>query len=566
MTAGLSPPAHAELDGMLAELAQGAIEWAAMPLEQRSDLFLRTRTTVGQVSRRWAEISIRIKSTPPSVRGEEWLAGPYIIMAGLTTLAKTMRTVAAGRSTVDGVRTGSAPGGRLTLKVMPLGLQEALLFNGLQGEIWMPPGIGYDAVRAGVGLGTLTPGDDGGVGLVLGAGNATLIGPYDVLYELVAYNRVSILKLNPTFGDLHGIYLEAFAPLIEANVMRVVNGDIETGEYLTSHPGISHVHITGSRVAHDAIVWGVGGEGERRRSEGTPLLNKPITSELGGVSPIIVVPGKWSSADIRYQAENVVTQRIHNAGHNCVAGQSLILSSSWPQRAQFLDAIRSLLDKVPPRAPWYPGSDRKMSLAEQEYPHAEHHGGRLLIQVDNSTSDALYNTEFFSLVLGHTALPGTGAAFLRDAVHFANTRLAGQLGACVIVSPRERKTLGPRLNESLADLRYGAIGVNCWTAFVFLSPTLTWGAYPGNTLDDVGSGIGVVHNGLLIPNPEKSVVYGSFRPFPRSWLGGESTIAPPSPVFVTSKANNSASKALTHYAARPGWARIPQVFRSILFP
>ncbi|NKY63053.1 hypothetical protein HGA04_10320 [Gordonia rubripertincta] len=77
MTAGLSPPAHAELDGMLAELAQGAIEWAAMPLQQRSDLFLRTRTTVGQVSRRWAEISIRIKSTPPSVRGEEWLAGPY---------------------------------------------------------------------------------------------------------------------------------------------------------------------------------------------------------------------------------------------------------------------------------------------------------------------------------------------------------------------------------------------------------------------------------------------------------------------------------------------------------
>ena len=76
----------------------------------------------------------------------------------------------------------------------------------------------------------------------------------------------------------------------------------------------------------------------------------------------------------------------------------------------------------------------------------------------------------------------------------------------------------------------------------------------------------MVHNGLLIPNPERSVVYGSFRPFPRSWLGGEPTIAPPSPVFVTSKANNTASKALTHYAARPNWSRIPQVFRSILFP
>ncbi|MCR8898387.1 aldehyde dehydrogenase family protein [Gordonia sp. GONU] len=500
------------------------------------------------------------------MRGEEWLSGPYIIMAGLTRLAKTLRVVAAGGSPVDGIRTGSAPGGRLTFKAMPLGLQEALLFHGLAGEIWMPPGVGFGEVRAGAGLGTLTPGDSGGVGLVLGAGNATLIGPYDVLYELVAYNRASILKLNPTFRDLHGIYFEAFAPLIEANVMRIVNGDIETGEYLTSHPGISHVHITGSRAAHDAIVWGPGEEGERRRAEGTPLLTKPITSELGGVSPMIVVPGKWSDADIRYQAEHVVTQRIHNAGHNCIAGQPLILSSSWPQRSQFLDAIRSLLDKIPPRAPWYPGSDRKMSLAEQEYPHAEHHGGRLLVQVDDSTSDAMYTTEFFTLVLGHTELPGTGAAFLRDAVHFANTRLDGQLGASVIIAPRDRKDLGPRLEESLAELHYGAIGVNCWAAFAFLSPTLSWGAYPGNTLDDVGSGIGVVHNGLLIPNPERSVVYGSFRPFARSWLGGESTIAPASPVYVTSKSNNSASEALTHYAARPGWSRIPQAFRSILFP
>ncbi len=566
MTAGVSPPAHAELDGMLDELARGASTWTAMPLEQRAELLIRTRATVEKVSRPWAETAIRIKSTPPSVRGEEWLSGPYIIMAGLTRLAKTLRTVAAGGSPVDGLRTGTAPGGRLTLKAMPLGLQEALLFNGLTGEIWMPPGVGYDEVRTGAGLGTLTPGESGGVGLVLGAGNATLIGPYDVLYELVAYNRASILKLNPTFRDLRDIYLDALAPLVKAGLTRIVNGDIETGQYLTSHPGISHVHITGSRDAHDAIVWGPGDEGERRRSAGTPLLAKPITSELGGVSPIIIVPGKWSDADIRYQAENVVTQRIHNAGHNCVAGQSLILSSSWPQRSQFLDAIRSLFDKIPPRAPWYPGSESKMSLAEHEYPHAERHGGRLLIQVDDSTSGTLYNTEFFSLVLGHTELPGTGAAFLRDAVHFANTRLAGQLGACVIVSPRERRALGPRLEESLADLRYGAIGVNCWTAFVFLSPTLTWGAYPGNTLASVGSGIGVVHNGLLIPNPERSVVYGSFRPFPRSWLGGEPTIAPPSPVFVTSKANNTASKALTHYAARPNWSRIPQVFRSILFP
>ena len=33
------------------------------------------------------------------------------------------------------------------------------------------------------------------------------------------------------------------------------------------------------------------------------LNNKPITSELGNVTPIIVHPGKWSTSDIKYQAK-----------------------------------------------------------------------------------------------------------------------------------------------------------------------------------------------------------------------------------------------------------------------
>ncbi|MEU2237490.1 hypothetical protein ABZ585_42055, partial [Streptomyces vietnamensis] len=30
------------------------------------------------------------------------------------------------------------------------------------------------------------------------------------------------------------------------------------------------------------------------------------------------------------------------------------------------------------------------------------------------------------------------------------------------------------------------------------TPRATWGAYPGHTLDDVQSGIGIVHNALLL--------------------------------------------------------------------
>ncbi|UOB08415.1 aldehyde dehydrogenase family protein [Streptomyces sp. HP-A2021] len=51
------------------------------------------------------------------------------------------------------------------------------------------------------------------------------------------------------------------------------------------HPKVRHVHMTGSAATHDAIVFGTGTEGAGRKKAGTPLLDKPATSELGGVSP-----------------------------------------------------------------------------------------------------------------------------------------------------------------------------------------------------------------------------------------------------------------------------------------
>ncbi|MEU0193663.1 hypothetical protein ABZ250_27990 [Streptomyces afghaniensis] len=75
------------------------------------------------------------------------------------------------------------------------------------------------------------------------------------------------------------------------------------------HPKVRHVHMTGSAATQDAIVFGTGTEGTGRKKAGTPLLDKPATSELGGVSPTIVLPGGWSEADLRYQAEQIAPPR-----------------------------------------------------------------------------------------------------------------------------------------------------------------------------------------------------------------------------------------------------------------
>ena len=54
-----------------------------------------------------------------------------------------------------------------------------------------------------------------------------------------------------------------------------------------------------------------------------------MTSELGGVGPTIVVPGPWTDADIEFQAEHILTMKLHNAGSNCVAAQVLVLPREW---------------------------------------------------------------------------------------------------------------------------------------------------------------------------------------------------------------------------------------------
>lgn len=547
---------HDELDRDIEALAAGAAAWASMDLTKRAALLRRTHDTIADAAEEWAKAAIVAKGVPHGpLEGEEWLSGPYASSEGFTAVADTLEKLAAGKSALDGIKAVKAPGGRVGFQMLPTNFYEVNLFSGFHAYLWLKPGVSEADARAKAGLGAKHVGENGGVGLVLGAGNISSIGPLDVLYELVAFNRASILKLNPTFSGLTAAYTKAFKPLIDAGLLRIANGAGDVGAYLTGHSGISHVHITGSGITHDLIVWGPDGD-----KTGEPKLDKPISSELGGVSPIIVIPGQWSEADLRFQAEHVATQRLHNGGHNCIGGQALILSADWPQRERFMTILRDVLRELPARPAWYPGSDRKLTAAETSYPNAEEINGRILIHVDANTSQDLCTTEYFGPVLGYTELPGSGAEFFANAVEYSNTKLDGTLGASIIVAPKDRKAMGSRFEDSIVDLHYGTIGVNVWSGIGFLMPTLGWGAYPGNTLADVGSGIGVVHNSHLVEDIERNVAYGPFRPFPRSVMHGEIALSPKPPWFVTSRAGDQAAKALTAFSAKPGIGKMLAIF------
>ena len=552
------------LDADIAELQQGARTWATLTTAQRVTLLRALRVSVAAATDDWANAaadSKQLRGNHP-LRGEEWLSGPYSVLGALDAYADTLDRLADGRGALDGIRTGAAPGGRTRVEAFPLTGLDRLLLSGFSGEVWLRPGITQQHARAHAGLGQLTPGESGGVGLVLGAGNITSIPVLDVLYELLAFNRVVLLKVNPTQDALVPVYERALAPLIAPGFLRIVRGGPSVGAYLTGHRDLAHVHITGSAATFDAITWGPSsgskaGATTRRRRENRPLLKKPITAELGGVSPIIIVPGTWTDADITFQAEHVATMRLQNCGHNCIAGQVVLLSRDWPQAEQFRAALRRAYATAPERPIWYPGSDKRMQQAATDYPDALVLADRLLVEVDEGQdATAVQTTEYFAPVLGVVELDGVGQEFLDAAVAHANDELQGTLGGNVIIDPATEKSLGTGFERAIAELRYGSIAINAWTAVGFITPTLTWGAFPGNTLDDVGSGIGVVHNALLLDGVERSIMRGPFRPFPRSLPlpggGGRQTILPKPPWFVSSRTGAAVSEGLTRFRAHGG--------------
>jgi acyl-CoA reductase-like NAD-dependent aldehyde dehydrogenase len=381
-----------------------------------------------------------------------------------------------------------------------------------------------------------------------------------------------LLKMNPINDYLIDVLESALEPLIEFGALRIVRGDAVVGEYLCNHPVIDSIHITGAGASHDAIVWGAGEQGIENKRLGTPKNSKTITSELGAVCPTIVVPGPWTKADMRFQAEQIATQKLHNSGFNCVASQMLVLPEQWNQREDLVSQLKETLSSAPERGLYYPGAMQRIEEFEAQHPGAVNlsrskTGSRRILS-DIPLSDAKQyaeQSEVFAPVLGVTKVDGVDAeAFLRSAIVYCNEKLHGTLGANIIIHPATRRAIGDKWNSIVAELKYGCVGVNAWTGVGFLVVQAPWGAYPGHTREDIQSGIGFVHNTYMFDRVERTVVEAPFRPFPRNLLHGSMTLLPKPPWFVTNKKADVLGKLLTQFQHKPSFLKIPRIFLNAL--
>jgi aldehyde dehydrogenase (NAD(P)+) len=572
-----TPVDFARLDSDLALLAAHKDEWARLPLPEKIGLLRAVRAGVARVAERWVDVAVRAKGIPDGSpwAGEEWMSGPYSLLFAIAALERTLERLARGESplpSAGAIRT--RPDGQVVVDVFPADTFDRILHSGVRAEVWMEPGIEAGQVRDHLAAFYRRESPAGKVALVLGAGNISSIAPLDLLHELYAEGAVAVVKMNPVNDYLEPFLAEAFAPFLERGFVRFASGGPDVGAFLADHPLVEEIHITGSDRTYDAIRFGTGPEGVERKRRGEPRNRRRISAELGGVGPTIVVPGRWSASDLRFQAENVVSQKMHNGGFNCIASQVLVLSERWPQRGEFLDAVREAFHSIPPRHPYYPGAAGRQAAAIAAHPSAE------LLDAPGTTrvprtfipgvdaSDATahaFREEFFGGVLAETGLPGdTAADFLAGAVRFANERLRGTLGANLIVDPATARSLGTALDAAIAGLRYGSVSVNTWAGVAYLIPQATWGAFPGHTDADIQSGRGVVHNTLLVDHPQKTVVTGRFRPFPRAWMSGDFHLGPKPPWFVTHRTADQVGRLLTRFAEKPSLAGLPAIIGTAL--
>ncbi len=560
------------VDQALTVLDTRKTQWARLPIRDKIGYLRQIQQLALTHAQRWADAETKAKQLragSPLVGAEAWLGGPYGLVAWLTASMQTLGALEDGGDLLAHVRTRRSVDGTLAARVLPAGTYERLLFHGVSAEVWMQDGVTEQNLRQNMAGFYQQANPRGVLALVLGAGNVSAIVPLDILDRMINSGQVVICKMNPVNDYLGPIFEDIFAPLVRDGYLAFVYGGGDVGEYLTHHDAVQAIHITGSAQTHDLIVYGPGQDGQRRKAARDRDIDKPITSELGGVGGTIVLPGPWTEADFRYQAQHVVTQKLHNSGHNCVASQVLILPADWDGSQTVLGYVRRQLDQAEARTAYYPGTEQRLAALQDAAPDAEVLGGggakRLLVPGADPARDHYgFRTEFFGPAMVTTSLPGDARQFLRRAVDFCNDRLYGTLSVNIIVHPATREQLGADFDRGIADLRYGAIGINAWAGAAFLLPRAAWGAYPGHTSTDIQSGTGVVHNALMFDKPLKTVVSAPFRPFPRSVRHGDLTLFPKPPWFITHKTSESTVRKLTEFAAAPSAAKLPAIFTSAL--
>lgn len=525
----LSLDVKTDLDKALEILNSNKQAWADLPIADRIAFLDQIKSGLRRVEDRWVAAGMLAKGTQPATmgEGEEWFT-LSIIYRYIRYLRKTLVDIERqGQPRLPGKLCWKTAG-QWTVDLLPQNLHDRLALLGVRAEVHVRDSLQGDAPPMAAFYRQERP--IGKVALVLAAGNVSSLPPNDALHKLFVEGQVVLLKMNPVNAYLGPLLAEAFAALLEHGFLQIVEGGAEVGAFLSQHPQVDELHITGSARTYEAIVFGAGSEGHKRKKQKAPILEKRFSAELGNVSPVIIVPGPWSQRDIRNQAAKYATGLVANAGFNCVTPRVFLQMEGWPHRQRLNEEIAAFLANSQLRQAYYPGSTKQQTDFVAKHPEALQLGspkeGELpwtyISEVDPANSDDIcFREEAFLGLFAETAIPANDTIdFIAKAVEFANQNLWGTLCASIVVHPKSLADplVKAAVDQAIADLRYGSVVVNHWGALAYYTAITPWGGYPGHDKYDIQSGEGKVHNPLMFDDAQKSVLFAPFISFPDPYV------------------------------------------------
>lgn len=509
-------------------LAESAQAFARAPVSRKVEALHLVRARLHARGPELARLGCEAKGIERHAIGfaEELLAGSVIIQRYVRLLLESLEQIRErGAPYIPDDHVVRLASGEVSVRVMPHSFADRVLFMPYRIDARLATSVDAADVRsAQAGFYRGAGAAEGAVAAVLGGGNVASIPALDLLHQCFVLGRACLLKMSPVNAYLGPLFEHVFAPVAELGGLAIVYGGAETGKVLLGSPHVDHVHMTGSIETHDAIVWGPPGpERAERQRQGRPLLGKSITSELGNISPVAVVPGHYSERELDDVAESIAGMLFNNASFNCNAVKLLVVPKHLAE--PITSRLGRLFEAEPPRRAYYPGALSRYgeltagavdvwapAAAEGQLPWT-------LLTGLNPDSDApSFQLEPFCPLLSVVEIDENDAeGFLGRLVPFLNDKVWGTLNAMLFVPSalEGEPTVEVALERAIDQLRYGTVAVNYWPAIGYGTGTPPWGGHPSSSLADAQSGIGFVHNALMLEHIQKVVLRGPLRSFPK---------------------------------------------------
>jgi acyl-CoA reductase-like NAD-dependent aldehyde dehydrogenase len=553
--------ARDQLDAAVERLRDGARRFARLDTASRIQLVVSMQQGMMRVAPRMVAAGCQAKGivadTP--LEAEEWATGPWAVVRQLRLLREQLTSIAeSGNTSIGPLR--RTIDGQLSVNVFPGNGIDRVLFKNITVDVRMLASVTEDGLHESRASYYKREHADSPIVLILGAGNIAAIAPMDVLTKMFNEGAVCLLKMNPVNAYLGPLIEEAFAEAVRQHFLAIVYGGAEEGDYLGTHAGIDQIHLTGSDRTHDAIVWGPPGpDRDDRKRRNVPRLSKPLTSELGNISPILLVPGPYSEKELQYQAEDAASYLVMNASFLCNAAKMLVLPRGWGGSDRFVDGIAQFCETVPPRVAYYPGANERWQMLTAGRSEVRRIGvtrtnslpWTIISGLDaDATVEPLFALEPFCPILGETRVGSADPIeYLAQAVEFCNQKLWGTLSATLVVHPESLKDpmIAEAVEYAIARLRYGTVSVNGFAGMSFAFASPPWGAYPGAHIDDIQSGAGFVHNTPMLAGIEKAVIRYPLTNFPKPGY------------FPSHRTSHRIMRSLVSMDCNASWSRVPGI-------